>query len=784
MSQRLKKHLRPKTDVAPSGFTSSLTSRPENHTIAHNLRWLIPGICLLIVAATWVIFGQTVRYEFVNIDDDIYVYENPRITSGLTFQGIRWAFFHSYSNFGHSYSYYWAPLPALSHMLDCQLYGLSPGGHHLMNVLLHSATAVLLFLVLREMTGMLWRSAFVASVFAIHPLRVESVAWIAERKDVLSGLFFVLTLAAYVSYVRHLGGKGSRARYFAVASLFAIGLMSKPSLVTLPFVLLLLDYWPLNRLDQPFSANASAEPIRRQDSFSVFKGLLIEKIPLFGLSAASCVVTILTMTHTLVPVEQRSMAARLGNAIVSYTTYVGQTFYPANLAVFYPFPASGIPPWEILLSLVLLAFVTVGGFVLRRSKPYLVVGWLWYLGMLTPTIGLIQAGEQARADHFTYLPHIGLLLLIAWAMGDLCASPHRRRPVLGAGALMAVAALMACAHVQASHWKNSVSLLSHTLACTSGNNAAHNNLGTALLQMGRVDEAAIHFQKILEVQPQNAEARNNLGNVLFQKGRVDEAVADYQKALEINPKFALARYNLGVAFLQSGRVHDAVGDFQKAVKIAPDFAKAHYNLGIALVQLGQVSDAVVHYNKALEINPNYAESEYNLGIALLQIGRLDEAVSHYNKALVINPNYVEAHNNLGTALVQLGRVNDALAHFQRAIEISPLNVEAPNNMALVLATFPESRVRDGTKAVELAKRADQLTEGGNASVSATLAAAYAEARQFPNAITTAKRALQLATDQGNTALADAIRAQIRLYQAGFPYRYNSRPLISGSGTQQ
>jgi tetratricopeptide (TPR) repeat protein len=776
MSRQFKENLRPKKDVAPGETVSPLTSRLESHTATHNLRWMIPGICLLIMAVTWMVFGQTVHYEFVNFDDDIYVYENPRITSGLTLQGIKWAF-------SHSYCYYWAPLPALSHMLGCQLYGLGPGGHHLINVLLHGATAVLLFLVLREMTGALWRSALVAALFAIHPLRVESVAWVTERKDVLSGLLFVLTLGAYVSYVRNLGGKGSRARYLAVAFLFAMGLMSKPpSLVTLPFVLLLLDYWPLNRFGQPVSADASAEPIRGQNNFSVFKGLVIEKIPLFILSAASCAVTILTATP--VPVEQRSIAARLGNAIASYTAYFGQTFYPADLAVFYPFPTTGIPPWQVLFSVVLVATISVGVFVLRRSQRYLIVGWLWYLGMLAPVIGLIQLGEQARADRFTYLPQIGLLLLIAWAMGDLCSSLRHRRAVLGAGALIAVSALMACAHLQASHWKNSESLWSHTLACTSGNSIAHNNLGTALLQTGRADEAAIHFQKALEIQPRYAEARNNLGNVFFQKGRMDEAVADYQKALQINPKLALGRYNLGVAFLQNRRVHESVEHFQGALEIEPDFAKAHYNLGIAFVQLGRVSEAIAHYNEALEINPNYAEAEYNLGIALLQIGRLNEAVSHYNKALAINPNYVEAHNNLGTALLQLGRVSEALAHFQKAMEINPLNVEAQNNMALVLATFPETRVRNGTKAVELAERADHLSGNANASISATLAAAYAEAGQFPNAITTARRALQLATDQGNTALADAIRAQIRLYQSGFPYRYNSQPSISASGTQQ
>jgi protein O-mannosyl-transferase len=829
MSRRFKKNFRPKRDVAPSETASPLTSRPENQTAAHNLRWMIPGICLLIATATWVVFGQTVRYEFVNFDDDIYVYENPRITGGLTLQGIGWAFTHiHYENWwAKKYApskthggppnkstnclnqeYFRDPLTTISHMLDCQLYGLKAGGHHFTNVLLHTIAAILLFLALQRMTGALWRSAFVATVFAIHPLHVESVAWVAERKDVLSGVFFMLTLLAYVHYVR----APSIRRYLVVAFVFALGLMSKPMLVTLPFVLLLLDYWPLGRfVDLPYSHGAVSpsrgqrgerlDTARRQQLQAVVNGRLlkpiVEKIPLIALCAVSSIVTFLARRDAIgwteqLPIqrdaigwtEQLPILARINNALVTYVLYISQMFWPVKLAVFYPHPKNRLLPSEIVVALAILIAVTAATFVLRKKRPYLMTGWLWYLGMLVPVIGLVQEGWQGRADRYTYLPQIGLLLLIAWAIGNLCSSLRHRSAVLGAGALMAVAALMVCAHLQASRWKNSESLWRHTLACTSGNNIAHNNLGTALLQTGRRDEAAIHFQKALEVQPKYPAARNNLGNVFFQKGQVDEAVAHYQKALEINPNFALARYNLGVAFLQNGRVPEAVRHFQGALEIEPDFANAHYNLGIAFVQLGRVSEAILHYNKALEIDPNYAEAEYNLGIALLQVGRLNEAISHYNKALVINPNYVEAHNNLGTALLQLGRVSEALKHFQKAIEMNPLNVEAQNNMALVLATFPETRVRNGTKAVELAEHADHLTGNRNASISATLAAAYAEAGQFPNAIKTAERALQLATDQGNPALADAIRAQIRLYQSGFPYRYNSQRSMSASGTQQ
>jgi protein O-mannosyl-transferase len=344
---------------------------------------------------------------------------------------------------------------------------------------------------------------------------------------------------------------------------------------------------------------------------------------------------------------------------------------------------------------------------------------------------------------------------------------------------MAVAALIACAHLQTTRWKNSESLWSHTLACTSGNHIAHNNLGTALLQTGRRDEAAIHFQKAMELKAAVRGGTQQSRKCLFSKGPSGRGHRASSNSLGNQSKVRSCTIHLGVAFLQKGREQEAVRHFQGALEIKPDFAKAHYNLGNAFVQLGRVSEALVNYNEALEINPNYAEAEYNLGIALLQIGRLNEAVSHYNKALVINPNYVEAHNNLGTALVQLGRVSEALAHFQTAMEINPLNVEAQNNMALVLATSPEKRVRNGTESVELAERADHLTGNANASISATLAAAYAEAGQFPSAIMTAERALQLATDQGNTALGDGIRTQIRPYQSGSPYRYNRQHSVPG-----
>jgi hypothetical protein len=373
------------------------------------------GVCIFLLGAIWVVFGQTLGHGFVNYDDEEYVYGNPQVIHGLNLKGVEWAFTHSVMG-------NWHPLTVMSHMLDCQFYGLHAGGHHLTNLLLHAATAILLFLVLRQMTGALWPSAFVAAVFAIHPLRVESVAWVAERKDVLSGLFFMLTLVAYVRYVRK---PPSLGRYLMVMFLFALGLMCKPVFVTLPFVLLLLDYWPLNRV--PTATDC-------RNHFPIPRRLILEKLPLFGLAAASCAATLFTQTFALPSFEQISLPLRVGNALISYVTYLGQMFWPSGLAVFYPFAARDVGVARVVLSLVVLAGISTGVFVLRR-RPYLLTGWLWYLIMLAPVIGIVQVGGQAQADRYTYLPQIGLYLLLTWAAADLCAGWRYRRVVLGGSPL-------------------------------------------------------------------------------------------------------------------------------------------------------------------------------------------------------------------------------------------------------------------------------------------------------------------------------------------------------------
>jgi tetratricopeptide (TPR) repeat protein len=688
MSRRSKKKapaVRSSAPVSPAGempgLADSRSPESECHPAGLTDRWTVPGVCIFLAAIIWVVFGQTLGHEFVNYDDDFYVYENPAVTRGLTLQGIIWAFTHVHcSN--------WHPLTWVSHMLDCQFYGLSPGGHHLTNILLHTATAILLFLILRQMTGALWRSAFVAAVFAIHPLRVESVAWVAERKDVLSGLFFMLTIGAYVRYAQRRsrvepsslrsaasGSREPRAQavsaldprlsaldYCLVLLFFALGLMCKPMLVTLPLVLALLDYWPLNRL----RADAATEPVFRLAGRLVPRRLVFEKLPLLGLAVASCAVTIFAQTKSILPFENMSLSLRVGNALISCVAYLGQMFWPSGLAVLYPFTAGGVGVSEVVLSLVLLAGISTGVFILRRRRPCFLTGWLWYLIMLAPVIGIVQVGAQARADRYTYLPQIGLYLLLTWAAADLCAGWRHRRVVLGGGSTIILMALIFCARAQTAYWRNSESLWTHTLACTSDNFIGHNNLGIALLKTGNVDEAMVHYQMALEINPDFAEAHNNLGNFLFQKGSVDEAIVHYQKALEINPDYAEAHYNLGYALLKMGNVDEAIAHLQKALQINPDYAEAHNNLGYALIQKGRVDEATAHFQKALQINPDYADAHNNLGNILLEKGSVDEAIIHFQKALQIKPDFAEAHKNLSIALLQKGRVDEAIPHFQKA----------------------------------------------------------------------------------------------------------------------
>ena len=642
-------------------------------------RWLLLGVCVSLVTLTWVVFGQTVHFDFINFDDGDYVYKNPEVARGLTLAGVAWSFTHMHAA-------NWHPVTWISHMLDCQLYGLSPGGHHLSNVIIHAATVILLFFVLRRMTSDLWPSAFVAAISAIHPLRVESVAWIAERKDMLSGLFFMLTIAAYIRYTR----RPSIWSYGLLLLSLALGLMSKPMLVTVPFVLLLLDYWPLNRL---LPDEARKAPPRRQ--------LLLEKLPLLVLVIASSVLTLLAQKVAIQPLTHVPIMTRIGNSVISCAFYLWQMLWPSNLTPYYPLRPDDIVLSKVLCSFFLLTAISVLVFVCRRHR-YLVTGWFWYVVMLAPVIGILQVGYQAHADRYTYLPQIGLSLALAWGARDLCASWQQGRLVLGVLAAAIVTLLALAARTQAGYWKDSESLWSYTLSRTSN----------------------------------NAMAELNLGEAVHKKGRVDEAIAHLTKAVEIQP-----------------------GNFTN-----------HASLGISLLTKGRRDEALFHLRASLALNPNQAPIHSSLGVALLEAGQPEESVAHLRKALEIDPNDGDAHYNLGNTLMQMKQGREAVTEYEQAVKINPKDTQALNNLAWILATWPDALIRDGTKAVHFAERAEALTERRSPVISATLAAAYAEAGRFDDAVKTGQHALQLAATEGNISRADSIRAQIELYQSGAAFR--------------
>ena len=559
---------------------------------------------------TWVVFGQTLRYDFVNYDDPRYVYQNTKITSGISIASIAWAFTHIHSE-------NWHPLTTITHMLDCQLYGLKPSWHHFTNVLLHALAAVLLFVALQRMTGALWRSAFVAAVFAVHPLHVESVAWIAERKDVLSAVFFMLTLLAYFHYTR----APSIGRYLTMALVVALGLMSKPMLVTLPLVLLLLDYWPLRRIQA-----------QRAGSERHLLQLIAEKIPLIALSAGSSIVTFLAQRGAIGWTEQLPVSARISNAIVTYVVYIRQMLWPAKLAVFYPHPENRLPTWEISLALVVLVGITVAAFVLRKKAPYLITGWLWYLGMLVPVIGLVQVGWQGHADRYTYLPQVGLYIAVTWAVADLTVSWRFQRIALGAAAALLVGVLSWRAWLQTSYWRDSETLFTHALAVTSNNDVALNNLGIIFLDKGQLDEAISKLQAAIDLRPENGPAHDNLAKALLQKGRLAEAMVHYRKFLEIEPGNVEARNILGTALIQQGRVTEAIDQWQKVLAIQPDNGNAASNLAWVFAtcpedSMREGAHAVELAEKALRISGGKIPMIYRvLAAAYAENGRFSDAI--------------------------------------------------------------------------------------------------------------------------------------------------------------
>ena len=601
--------------------------------------WLLLGLGLVLL--TLVVYRPVLTADFINFDDGLYVTGNRHVQDGLTWDGFLWAW---QANVASN----WHPLTMLSHMLDCEIYGLNAHGHHLTSLLFHLANVWLLFEVLRRMTGAVGRSAWVAALFAIHPMHVESVAWIAERKDVLSGLFFFLTLAAYLGWVR----ERSPRRYLLMVLPFACGLLAKPMLVTLPFVLLLIDVWPLGRLRE-----AGLRP------------LLVEKIPLFALSVASSAVTVYAQQGSLATLQAVSVGRRVGNALVSYVIYLEKTFWPTKLAVFYPLPPS-VPLWKALSAGALLVVLTGLALWRIRRQPYLAVGWLWFLGMLVPVIGFVQVGRQAMADRYTYLPSIGLFLAVAWGVAELLAGVRAGRAVCATGALAVVAVLSIVAHRQAGMWKDSLTLFRHALAVTDNNYLAHLNVAVALTNQGDQKGAIEQFHEVLRLQPNLAEAHAALATGLQKWGRSAEALPHAQKAVQMKPERAHFRQTLASILEDLGRKDEAIVQLRKAVELSPRLAGAHYGLGQLLQEQGRTDEALQQYLTALDGNPDLTDLYSPAATLLAQKGDLARAVALYEEAIRRRPTAL-THFNLGLTLERMGRPAEARRHYRRALVLDP-----------------------------------------------------------------------------------------------------------------
>ena len=632
-------------------------------------------VCLCLTLLTFIVFWHVQYHYFIHYDDMLYVTENRHVQGGLSWGNVVWAFttYHA-SN--------WHPLTWLSLMFDYELFRLNPAGYHWTNVLFHIANTLLLFLVLNRMTGAIWRSGFVAALFALHPLHVESVAWVAERKDVLSALFWMLSMYAYIFYVERPGVK----RYLPVLVCFSLGLMAKPMLVTLPFVLLLLDYWPLGRtplsvVSRQSSVEGEACHYRVSLEKSAAGRLVVEKIPLIVLSIFSSIMTFFAQQsgEAIAPLRHLSVMERIANAFVSYSGYILKTFWPTDLTVFYPHPGTW-PVWQVSGSVLLFVGITVFVLWRVRSYSYLGVGWLWYSGTLIPVIGLVQVGSQAMADRYTYVPLIGLFIMISWGFSDLIKKWRHRKAFGGllSGAVLTI--LMILAWFQAQHWKNSITLFEHALRVTEGNYLAHNNLGMALKEQDKLDEAMAHFHSAIQIKPNYEPAYNNLGFVLTLQGKTEEGILFYLKALEIKPGNADVRFNLGEALVRMGRVEEAIVEYREALKLKPESPVIHNNLAVALTRAGNYYDAVKEYREALRLQPDHAGAHNNLAMVLAHQGYLEEAIGHFREAVKLQPPYANAHYNLGVALEGIGLTDEALVHYQKAARINPAYGDTDHNL--------------------------------------------------------------------------------------------------------
>jgi tetratricopeptide (TPR) repeat protein len=695
-------------------------------------------ICLALLLVTLGVYSQVAHFEFVTYDDPDYTTENPHIRGGLTPANVAWAFTSSYAA-------NWFPLTWISHMLDRKLFGSDAGRQHLTNLALHMLSTLLLFVLLKRMTGWSAASGFVAFVFALHPLHIESVAWIAERKDVLCALFEFLTIWVYLNYVT----RPARWRYLVVVAAFCCALMSKPMAVTLPFALLLLDVWPLRRIstltggtgdgaeggvESPTRTGeaGSAAHFREQESRTghmrsrrrrtsrtriptatggagdrarsevkggersprltrgagsgagSLRGLVIEKLPLIAMAIAASIVTLLVQRRGAV-LDAIPLGLRIGNALNSYVVYLFKFFWPSNLAVFYPYEP--IPVWQAALAALILGMITVFAIRRRSTQPYLAVGWFWYLGTLAPVIGLIQVGGQARADRYTYIPAIGIAIMLAWGFEDMVAA---RRWL---GLPVVVIAILVCAGWTAvtwrdlKYWHDSFGLFERAIAVNPDNYLAYSSLGSAFRRAGRNGEAIASYERAVNIQPHFADAEDGLGAALTAAGRLDEGTAHLADAVRLEPGSATAHIHLGFALGKSGRSRESADQYRIALQLDPESAEAHAGLGVALAEQNRLQEALAQLLESVRINPDYADGQYNLGRVLALLGRTDEAMTQFATAIRLQPENAEAHYNLGTALATRGRMADAADQFRIAVYNKPDYVNARFNYASALANL-------------------------------------------------------------------------------------------------
>ena len=671
---------------------------------------------------------EPIRHNgFVDYDDVAYITKNPNVTGGITRESVIWAFTNSYMG-------NWHPLTMLSHMLDCEIFGLNPLWHHFINVLFHILNVLLIFWILTATTDAMWPSAFVAAVFALHPLQVESVAWAAERKTVLSGLFWFLTIAVYIWYTR----RGGIGRYILLVMVYALCIMTKPVVVTLPLVLLLLDYWPLERIRIRKTEDRKGQRAGGASQKVSAGRLIAEKIPLLVLSVILSVTTFAAQQNAgaSVPLDTTPLDSRFANMFLSYTKYIGKTIWPSQLVAFYPYPNATFLTMAATICVPLFVLILVISIYVGRRRKYAATGWLWYVGTLVPMIGLVQVGSQGIADRYMYIPILGLLIIVAWAIRDFVFNrPHWKIAVsvLAAGALLSAVIVT---RTQVRYWQNSMSLFEHALKVTKNNPVAEKGYGIALFAEGRLDEAVVHLRNALQTHPGYLTAGNELGKVYLKQGKFNEAVACFDELLKRNK----------------------------------NSAEVYYNLGIALSLQKKYEEAIKHFARVLELDPKYPDIHKIMGITLLAAGKTEEAIVQFNESLRMKANQAEVYVNLGKANSILGKYESAIQNWTRALELKPDSADALNNIAWLLATFGEVSTENANKAIELAQHACELTGYNDPEFLDTLAVTYAAAGRFEEAKATANKALSIAKSSGREDLAGEIQERIRLYEAGQPYR--------------